>query len=282
MATATKTDVYQKVTDKILEALDAGTVPWHKPWGSSNPINGITGRPYSGINVFLLGLSPYGDPRWLTYKKAQELGGNPRKGEKATFITFWNISKKEDEDGKEKNFFFLKYFNVFNVEQCENLDEKKLFPLPEKNTEMHTQELAESIINGMPNPPKIVHMDGDMACYSPDLDIITLPPLSAFESTAGYYATKFHEMSHSTGHESRLKREIRNKFGCGEYSKEELIAEFGGAFLCASAGITNTIEDNAAYIASWRKVLAMDKKMIVQCASAGQKAADYILGNGGE
>ena len=271
----TKPDVYQMVTDKILESLDAGVVPWHKPWTTHAAMNAVTGRAYSGVNVWLLGLTAYNDPRWITYKKAKEIGGNPRKGEKSTFVVFWNISKKTDDEGNEKKFFFLKYFNVFNVEQCENLEEKKLVDVPEKKTNI-SLELAEAIVSGMPNAPKFSH-GGDTAFYRPGADSITIPAMDTFESSERYYGTRFHEMSHSTGHASRLDRDIKNEFGCGDYSKEELVAEFGSSFLCAHAEIHTTIEQNAAYIAGWRKVLSMDKKMVVSCASKGQKAAEYIL-----
>ena len=208
-----KPDVYQMVTDKILTALDAGVVPWHKPWDTSQAMNALTGRAYKGINVWLLGLTEYTDPRWITYKNATALGGNPRKGEKSTFIVFWNMASKTDDDGNEKRFFFLKYFNVFNVEQCENLDEEKLYTLPEKK-ENHTQELAEAIINGMPNPPSFKH-SGDRAFYTPSLDAITMPHIADFDSANDYHAAKFHEFSHSTGHESRPNR---SNIGFSDYS----------------------------------------------------------------
>lgn len=267
-------DVYQKITDQILEKLAIGVVPWKQPWQSLQAKNGITGKEYRGINVWLLGLNEFTDSRWLTFKAAKSIGGNPRKGEHGTSVVFWNWTQKNEEN--EKSFAFLKYYTVFNVEQCENLTKEKLVALPEKKNNT-TAELAETVVKGYKNAPSISYQ-GDRAFYSPTNDAITLPPLTAFEDTASYYATLFHELTHSTGHESRLQRKIANQFGCGDYSKEELVAEFGSSFLLATAGIESTLDASAAYIENWSRVLSMDKKLIVQCASQGQKGAEHILG----
>lgn len=271
-----KMDIYQIVTDKILASLDAGIVPWHKPWSTGQARNAMTGRTYSGINVWLLALSSYNDPRWITYKNAVTIGGNVRKGEKSTMIVYWSTFTKDKDTADEKTIRFLKTFNVFNVEQCENLDASKLTDVPEKKVNV-SMKLAEAIVSGMPNAPSFSH-GGDRAFYVPASDSITIPAMDTFNSSEGYYATRFHEMSHSTGHISRLDRNIKNVFGCGDYSIEELVAEFSSSFLCAQAEIHTEIENSIAYIAGWRKTLSMDKKMVISCASKGQKAAEYIMG----
>lgn len=270
-----KVDVKQKLTDKIIGMLDAGVVPWQKPWNVIAPMNAVTGRKYKGINVPMLGLEPYSDPRWITYNKASEFGGQVRKGEHGTFIVLWNPFQTQDKDGNDITRFYLKYFNVFNVEQIDGLDMTKLTKVPE--TQEHDSiASAEAILAGYQNPPSFSH-GGNRAFYVPSLDSITVPAKNTFKTVAGYYATRFHEAGHSTGHESRLGRDIRNEFGCGEYSKEELVAEFCNAFLCAHAGIHDTVENSAAYIENWRRVLSMDKNMILECASKGEKAANHIL-----
>ena len=277
-AKTTRPDVNQMVTDQILEMLDAGVVPWRKTWNSNGPVNAVTGKAYRGINRWLLGMAPYSDTRWLTFKGAQAIGASVKKGEKSTLVVFYQFITKGKDTPEEKNFGLLKYYRVFNVEQCENIDESKLKTVTTKEgQENASQELAEAIINGYPNAPTLSH-GGDRAFYTPNQDAIKLPNMVDFESSDAYYQASFHEHTHSTGHESRLNRDIRNAFGCGDYSKEELVAEFGSSFLCAHAGITTTIENSAAYIANWKKVLEMDKTMVIQCANKGQKAAEHIMG----
>ncbi len=277
---------YDLITERILEALDQGIVPWRKSWSLSAGVRpqSIVGRAYSGINALVLGLSGYSDPRWLTYKKAGELGGNVLKGEKGTPIVFWKKMSREDENeaGEKviKPFMMLRYYTVFNVEQCEGLD---VAPFQVKEVkEFDAIAEAEKIIDGMPNPPSIDHNGGDRAFYIPSLDQVHLPALEDFDSPEEYYSTAFHELGHSTGHESRLNRHEMETgiapFGTPTYSKEELAAEFSAAFLCAESGIENTVDNSAAYIQGWAKKLRSDKKLVIVAASQGQKAADYILG----
>ena len=217
-----KPDVYQMVTDKILAMLDEGVVPWHKPWTTTGPINAVSGKAYRGINVWLLGMAPYSDTRWITFKNAKALGGSVKTGEKGTMVVFWNWIKKNEGTPEETSVAFLKYYTVFNVEQCENLDESKLYVVENKGEINETQSLAEAIINGYPSAPKLYH-GGDSAHYTPSTDIIQLPDMVSFDSSDAYYQASFHEHAHSTGHESRLNRNIKNVFGCGDYSIEELV-----------------------------------------------------------
>ena len=270
--------VYEIVTNRILAELEKGQVPWRKPWRTQLPANLITKRPYRGINVFLLALGGYGSQYWLTYRQAQALGGNVRKGEHGAKIIFWKFDKFETEtaDGEteERKSAFLRYYTVFNLEQTEGL--KALLALPPA----FPIESAEAIAAGMPNPPAF---DQDaQAAYIPSRDTVTMPSRTAFESQAEYYSTLFHELSHSTGHAKRLARDgfdTPQKFGSESYSREELIAEMGSAMLCGIAGIEQTtISNSAAYLQSWIKRLKADSRLVVSAASAAQKAADYIRG----
>ena len=272
--------VYDIVTDRILEALDQGTVPWHKPWSSvGGPRNATTNRPYHGINTILLGMAPYTDQRWLTYKQAAQLGGNVRKGEKSSLVIFWKqIPVDTDRDGEEvtRTIPLLRYFNLFNVAQCDSLTLE-----PVETNHIEPIEAAQAMVANMPNPPSINHDGGDRAYYVPARDSIHMPTVTAFHSAGEYHSTLFHELSHSTGHASRLNRESLDTpapFGSEVYSREELVAEFGASFLSATAGIDNTLDNSASYIAGWSKALKADNRMVVTAASQGQKAADYILG----
>ena len=287
-------NVYEIVTGKIIDALKAGVVPWRKPWNvgpGQFPHNAFTRRPYRGINAFLLGLAPYSDPRWTTFDQMAKRGGRLRKIdgtdtlEKSTIVTFWKTGKYEAEDPKtgekiEKNSFMLRYYRVWNVEQIDGL---KLPPIDRSaGNEWDAVAEAERIADGMPNPPAVTHAGAsDRAFYRPSSDAVTLPARESFDSADGYYSTLFHELGHSTGHESRVNRPGAcdpAPFGSETYSQEALVAEFAAAFLTAHSGITNTVENSAAYIASWLKVLRSDPKLAVIAAAQGQKAAEYILG----
>lgn len=278
------TKAYEVIADRIIGSLDNGDVPWRKPWSLPKGMKpqSITGHTYTGINSLLLGLSGYADPRWLTYKKAVELGGNVRRGEKSTPIVFWKQFKVENENANgevvEKNIPLLRYYSVFNAEQCDGLELVEIGTPPT----IEPIQAAESIITNMPHKPSIAHNGGDRAYYVPARDQVHLPPKSAFKDSGEYYSTVFHELGHSTGHSSRLNRhELETgiaPFGSETYSREELVAEFASAFLCHEAGIDNTIENSVAYIQGWSKAIRKDKRLVVQAASQAQKAADCVLG----
>jgi antirestriction protein ArdC len=282
------TAVFDVINDRIIKMLDEGIIPWKKPWaGSSNAPRNLDGRPYSGINAFFLHLAGYSDPRFLTYKKAVELGGMVRKGEKGWPVVFWkqlNIKERQD-DGTEKTkrVPLLRYFTVFNVEQCDGLDIKPLVLSAPTEGDHEADAAIAAIVAGMPNPPTISHDGGDRAYYIPASDGIHLPKVGAFISGPAYADTLFHELGHSTGHKSRLNREgIEgfDHFGSDKYAREELVAEFASAFLMAEAGLSteDTESNTASYIASWRTRIKEDPKLLVVAAGRGQKAADYILG----
>src|SRR5579885_2638321 len=283
-------DVYQIVTDKIINLLESGVVPWRRPWTSTGlPRNLVSKKPYRGVNVFLLSASKYVSPFWLTMRQANELGGHIRKGEESTAIVFWKIDdvkqSNEDLDAEEteqktRRRFLLRFYRVWNLEQCE-LPQAVLDKLPKVETHHHDPiEAVEKIIARMPNPPEIVR-GGSKAFYSPITDRIILPPRELFISAEEEAATETHELIHSSGSEKRLSREgicEAAPFGSPVYSKEELCAELGAAYLCAEAGISNAVIHNqAAYVAGWLKKLRDDRKLLIHAAAQAQHAADFIL-----
>jgi antirestriction protein ArdC len=270
--------VYSIVTEQILKQLESGVAPWHRPWTTHIPKNLVSGRGYRGINVFLLSSSGYGSPYWLTYKQAAERGGHVRKGEHGTKVIFWKIGTREVEnaDGEtdERKSILLRYYTVFNVEQCEGIASPSVEPA------VSAIEECERIVKQMPNPPAM-EQDG-RAWYRPSTDTVGMPSRNAFNTSEEYYSTLFHELTHSTGHTTRVGREgieKLNTFGSESYSKEELIAEMGAAMLCGVAGIERkTLSNSASYLKSWIDVLKSDSRMVVSAASQAQKAADYIQG----
>jgi len=276
--------VYEIITDRIIQELEKGIVPWRKPFTGLKPANLISRKPYRGVNALLLGLMPYEKPFYLTYKQAIESGGNVRKGEHGHMVVFWKMQEyeKENEKGEieEKMIPFLRYYYVFNIAQCENIPETKIPQL--ETREFNVIEKGEEIIQGMPNKPDIVHSCNGTAYYSPIKDIVHLPNKDQYLSDGEYYSTAFHEFAHSTGHQTRLNRftgdNVLSIFGSEIYSKEELIAELASAFLCAEAGINNTISNSAGYIQGWLGKFHDDKKLLVSATSQAQKASDYILG----
>jgi antirestriction protein ArdC len=272
-------DVYQIVTDRVVELLEAGTVPWNKPWvGGANqtPKNLASGKPYRGINLWLLGCASYSSPYWVSYKQAQERGGQVKKGEKSSLVTFWKMFESE-KDGEKKTIPMLRYYRVFNVQQCDGLE----YPKEELPTrEFNTIEECERIVSGMPKAPVLTHEE-QRAYYQRNADKVNMPKKETFDTAENYYATLFHELTHSTGHESRLGRmqEKFSHFGDTTYAKEELIAEMGASFLCNVAGIMDrTIDNSASYINSWLKALKNDRKLVVSASSKAQEAAEFILG----
>ena len=276
-----KNQVYDRITDRITALLEQGTVPWHKPWKSRTglPRNLVTGKPYRGINVFLLLAAGYESPHWLTFRQVSELGGTVRKNEKSCPVVFWKQLKIEDKEaeGHLKKIPLLRYYNVFNVAQCDGLKtDERAMPVFINGTCR-----PDAIVANMPQPPPVKHGKKD-AYYSPLEDCVGMPFWERFDTEEGYFATLFHELVHSTGHESRLKRSTlaeSSGFGSDPYCKEELIAEMGAAFLCGQAEIgERTINNSAAYIKGWLSKLREDKTFIVQAAAQAQKAADFILG----
>lgn len=278
-------DVYQRITAQILRQLEQGTVPWHRPWRggeAGHPRNLASGHHYRGVNVFLLTCSGFESPFWLTYRQAQTLGGYVRKGETSTPVVFWKWLQREDpQTGEAERHPLLRHYNVFNSEQCDLPDGKAPEVSEALPVDFEPIAVCERVVREMPDPP-VIHHVGGAAFYRPATDSIHLPQPERFNSPAEYYSTLFHELSHATGHESRLNRSgvtAETRFGSPVYSKEELIAEMGATFLCGHCGIeTGVIDNSAAYIAGWLRSLHDDKRLVVHAAAAAQKATDFVLG----
>ena len=269
--------VNEIVTQKILEELGKGSVPWHKPWlMAGHNKNLISKKPYRGINIFLLGYG-HQSPWWVTFKQAQGLGGTVKKGEHGTMVVYFKMQEYVDENASDgiKRIPLLRYYNVFNVEQCEGLEDK--IP-PTMSRVVNRIEECEKVVEGYYGKPFM--MEGDRAAYSPHFDHIIMPPINSFDTAEYYYSVLFHEYVHSTGHKDRLARkEVENvkPFGTEDYSKEELVAEIGSIFLYNKVGIEGTFNNSIAYLQSWMKRLSDDHNLIISAASQAQKAYDYIL-----
>jgi antirestriction protein ArdC len=272
---------YQEVTDRITAALERGTVPWHRPWSISQgrPMS-IDGRPYNGINALLLGLSEYADNRWGTFKTVQAHGGRVRKGERGTFVVFFKPLEVKDESAPngKRTVPMLRHFYVFNVEQCDGLN---IEPLAAATHDVEPVAGADTVLAGYSNAPTVAH-GGDRASYSRTADHVQMPIRERFETAGSYYLTLWHELTHSTGHGTRLARSDLaefERFGDASYSREELVAEIGSAMIAARVGVVAPdIEQSAAYVAGWLRALRDDRRLIVSAASRAQKAGDWILG----
>jgi antirestriction protein ArdC len=268
-------NVYEIITEQIILQLEKNVVPWHKAWKTYLPQNLISRKEYRGINSILLNSLPFQNPYFLTFKQARLLGGSVRRGEKGFPIVFWNFIINEESEDKKK-LPFLRYYTVFNISQCDGIE---LPTLPQRP--FNPIEECERIISEMPNAPRI-NLAANYAAYSPVTDTVKMPARETFDTEQEFYSTIFHELTHSTGHPSRLNRKgitADVSFGSETYSNEELVAELGASFLNAKTGIAGTtIESSASYIAGWLAALKNDKRLIVSAAAHAQRASDYILG----
>ncbi len=276
--------VYEMVTERIIEQLENGVIPWEKPWTGlkSGAFNRISKKSYSLLNQMLL----KHDGEYATFKQWQDLGGHVRKGEKSEIVVFWKIQpveeKREDGSKEIKQIPLLRYFNVFHISQIDGVD-----PLPTTGLkEIEPIEKAESILHSYWDREHITveNIAGNKAYYSPACDLIHLPLFEQFKSANEYYSTAFHESVHSTMKESRCNREEERKgklvaFGSDEYSKEELVAEIGSANLLNIIGIETpkSFRNSSAYIQNWLSVLKNDVKFVVSASSKAEKAVKYIL-----
>ena len=276
-----KKDVYEIVTDRIIEQLEQGVIPWEKPWGGviDGAYNRISKKPYSLLNQMLLQHSG----EYATFKQWSELGGHIRKGEKSEIVVFWKLQPYEDEnaDGEKiiKQIPLLRYYNVFHVSQVDGIEPKKLdlneFEPIEEAEKIKTEYMAREHL-------KILEKLTDKAFYSPAFDYIQVPCKEQYQNVEEFYSTLFHEMVHSTGYKTRLDREDVKDcmyFGSENYSKEELTAELGSAFLVNLLGIEtkNSFRNSSAYIQGWLGRLRGDKKFIVSASSKAEKAVKYIM-----
>ena len=274
-----QTDVYSIVTSRIITQLEAGTVPWQKPWTNAGmPQNLITHNPYRGINTWMLSSLGYEKNLFLTWHQIQELGASVNRGEKAHMVVFWKTLQKDTEapEDKPKKIPLLRYYWVFNVAQCAKIPEALIPVIERPNAPIQS---CEDIIKSMPLCPKIQHKDHE-AYYHPIADFINMPKRKLFVNSEAYYGVLFHELTHSTGHSSRLNRKElvgSTGFGSEPYSMEELTAEIGACFLKSHTGIiTEDLVNSSAYIKGWLEQLKGDKRFIFLASSAAQKAVDFI------
>jgi antirestriction protein ArdC len=296
------TKSYELVTERLIELLENGVAPWRRNFKVdriTSPANFASKKTYKGLNYFLLEgmqyFKGYKSSFWMTFKQAKDAGGKVIKGEKGMPVTYFNFLMK-DKNGKKtldekqavEKIPFFKHSYVFNLDQIEGIeDPTKVIDEP-LNDDIEPIEAAQNIIDNMPNKPAISIDNNKLSprgnpCYVPSQDEVRMPEMNRFKDAENFYSVFFHELIHSTGHKSRLDRKGVGKgssFGDEVYSKEELIAEMGAAFLCNEARIDNSdiMENSAAYLQSWIKALKGDCKLAVQAASAAQKASEYILG----
>jgi len=274
-------DIYAEVTNRIIDQMEQGTIPWQKPWVySGSCVSYATGKPYSLLNQMLLGRPG----EYATFKQIQQAGGYVRKGQKASMVVFWKWLEQEDEEtGEKKEIPFLRYYNVFHIDQCEGLKPRHVEALPQT---ANADQKAESIICDYlrTSGVKLNHEAGDRAFYRPSTDSIILPLLAQFKETAEYYSTAFHELVDSTGHAKRLNRIAGTAFfGSEAYSKEELVAEIGASALVNASGLetAESFRNNSAYVQNWLQVLKSDKRFIVSASGKAEKAVALILGSAG-
>lgn len=280
-----KVDVYALITNRIIELLERGTIPWKQPWSHQEmPRNMLSKRKYRGINFWLLLSLHYEQNLFLTWDQIKTIGASVKKDEKGHVVVFWKNVKKQpqelDEKGNPKQIPMLRYYKVFNIEQCRDIP-SGLIPQKEPTlTEFNPILECEVILHSIPNCPDIRHKE-QRAYYHIADDYINMPKKKSFKTVESYYSTLFHELVHSTGNEKRLGRSTvteMHEFGSEQYSLEELIAEMGTAFLCSFTGIAHAeIENSAAYIKGWLEKLANDKKFVLQASGQAQKAVDHIM-----
>lgn len=285
-----RSDVYQRVTDQIVTALERGVRPWHQPWHVAHTVGRITrplrgnGVPYQGINVLMLWSAAmergYAAPIWMTFKQALELKANVRKGERGSLVVYADRIRRSETDAKtgeeaEIEIPFLKGYTVFNVEQIDGLPEHFYARPAPRSDALQRVERAESFFAALNAD---IRHGGNRACYVVSQDFVQMPPFEAFRDAESYYATLAHETTHWTRHPSRLARDFgRKRFGDEGYAMEELVAELGAAFLCSDLELTpEPRDDHAAYIANWLTVLKSDKRAIFTAASHAQRAADFL------
>lgn len=296
-------DIYQEVTDKIVEALEAGTAPWVRPWdtqgafmgfsigGGYMPRNGSSGRFYNGVNVLLLWITAsakgYASNEWFTYNQSKAMGGQVRKGEKSTMVTLWkpiHITETDTETGerKRKQVLIIRGYNVFNREQIDGLPESKYAPKPvadkpEPKPEDTAHERIGEVEAYVANTGADIREDDTQgrAFYAIVEDYIGMPALRRFKDEGAYYSTLLHELTHWTGSNDRCEREFGKRFGDAAYGMEELVAELGSAFLCATFGIEGSLQ-HPEYIGSWIKTLKADKKAIITAASKAKQAVAFL------
>jgi antirestriction protein ArdC len=288
-ATISRTDVYTRVTERIIADLQIGVRPWAKSWNATH-VGGRIGLPlrhngeaYRGVNILLLWgatlAQGFSQSTWMTYRQATELNAHVRKGQRGSLVVYANrmTTTRTDENGEdvEREISFLKAYTVFNVEQIDGLPEPYFTPTEQPTVRMPLIEHAEAFFA---NTGAVVRHAGNRAYYSrvPN-DVIVLPVPESFRDAESYSATKAHEFVHWTAASNRLDRSLGKRFGDDAYAAEELIAELGAAFLCAVLGISaEPRDDHASYLAHWLQILQADNRAIFTAATLAQRAVDYL------
>lgn len=291
-ASQSQPDLYRRITDHIIQAIEAGADAWQMPWHSNgqnllSPVNAASGKPYRGVNVLALWVAAqeqgYGSDRWATYKQWQELGAQVRKGERSSQIVFWKFNDSAPGEGSEESHqadeenarrpIIARGYAVFNATQVDGDPAPPAAPPPAR-PEMQRIEHAEQFFSA--TGADIRH-GGHRAFYRPSTDHIQMPPFEVFRDVVAYYGVLSHESIHWTGAPPRLDRDLKVRFGTEAYAAEELVAELGAAFLCAQLGLANEPRpDHASYVAQWLKVLKEDSRAIFTASSKAQQAADYL------
>ena len=276
-----KFDIYQMITDLIVQRLEAGVIPWQMPWKTNGamPRNLISKKAYRGFNFWYLLSFNFENPWFLTFNQIKDLGGSIIKGSKSFQVVFFKM-REYTKDGVTEEVPMLRYYRIFHIDSVEGIDPAKI---PAEETHDHEFDAigeCDRLVEFWEDSPHI-ELGSNKACYIPLLDEVQMPNPRTFYKDEQYYSVLFHELTHSTGHQSRINRHAKfpdHTFGSKDYSKEELVAELGAAYLCGICGIQNsTIDLSAAYIQSWLKKLKNDNKFFIQAASDAQKAVDYIL-----
>ena len=274
------------ITDRIIAELEKGNIPWQKPWTgtASGPISHVSGKPYSLVNQFVLGRPG----EYITYKQCIAEGGKVKKGAKALPVIFYKMNVYTDTDPDtgeeiEKTIPVLRFYTVYHIDDCEGI-KAKFAKETKPVTAKQACRKAENIIKRYQklNDTLRIHNESESneAFYRPSTDEIVVPMMSQYEATEEYYSTLFHEMTHSTGHASRLNRlNSKAAFGNGEYSKEELVAEIGAATLVNVCGIetSKSFRNSAAYIQAWMRALKKDPNLLISASAKAEKAVEYIL-----
>ena len=278
-------ELKDSITALIIKAMEEGNTPWRKGWATSGfaPTSLQTGKAYQGINSLLLSFlgSEYSRPLWVTYKNAQTLGGNVRKGEKGTPVVYASKVTKEQEGKETRTFFTYRYSTVFNIDQCDGLTLPAIYSI--KREPVAITPAIQGAWDNYLNRPELFYREQAGAFYSPSGDSITLPALHQFEDANEHAYTLAHEMIHSTGHESRLNRwttpeDKPSKFGCASYAREELIAELGACMLLSNLGADFDLPNSAAYVKNWLTALKNDSSLIFKASAKAQAAANLIQG----
>ena len=286
---ASKTSLYQQITDKLLAQMENGVIPWKRPWKildngmAEVPTNYVTKKSYRGINLMLLSCNAYSRPYYMTYRQAQSQGGQVKKGEKGHLVVFYKTLTQQQESGKDKTLFWERPSVVFNIDQIEGIDFRQPDLLIGQPDQTLLNERCEAVYQNFPAPPRLVNQQLDRAFYQRSTDVVNMPPIQAFTTPAMYYSVLFHELTHATGHTNRLNRDDlgAGAMGSQSYSREELTAELGAAFLGAVCGINQQDEaiqiQTASYLKGYMRALKDDVTLFYKASQQAQKAVDHIL-----